>query len=637
MMNHFYKLVRTGFVTLICALQPASLWAEDVFKFFQEEAQVVTASRRPQAIRESPVAIDVITAAEIAASGAIDIWDLLRFRVGMDVGSERSSSTGGRSAVSIRGFPRSTVRDLLVMVDGRSVYSPVRGNVLWEQLPVQIQDIERIEIVRGPNGALYGSNAGLGVINIFTRKAKTKNRVTAEGLGGNRDLIQSAESYEYKGPKAGFRLSHTYRADAGFPRIDDLADFTRYNKANFRGTWSPAENTTYELLAGSTWETNGMGVNDDLRSSQSKYRTTFEMLKWARTLGPDAGVNLQLSRNDETLNIDPYSVQPLDSVTSETGAEASHHFGWMENRMHTTWGLNYEYTRVNSALYFAGQPRQLNRIGRVFGQNAWKITDRFSVIGAASFEHSDTGKDQPAYQVTTLYGLTPYDTLRVSYSRAATIPPLFEKYANFTRHAENVRVGNPGLKPEELSSVEVGYNGSSFQHRLQTEANLFYMTFNDRVTQFDLAEIGDITVESWDNRNGAISRGAEASVKYKLDAQRWVYANYTYESITDNIGDAEMTGFTPHHKVNVGGRTSLGYGFSASINAGYKSVSILGQDDPLPQELRLDARLAYQPIPQLELFVAGQNLTGEQRELEDQLLVPTFYYAGLSFKWGATD
>src|SRR5690349_2147283 len=113
----------------------------DAFEFFQEEAKVVTASRREQSIKDVPVAVDVITAEEIHASGATNIWDLMRFRVGIDALDMRSVD-GRRGIVSVRGIPQEFVHNLQVLLDGRSVYEPISGGVHWDQLPINLEDID---------------------------------------------------------------------------------------------------------------------------------------------------------------------------------------------------------------------------------------------------------------------------------------------------------------------------------------------------------------------------------------------------------------------------------------------------------------------------------------------------------------
>jgi outer membrane receptor for ferrienterochelin and colicins len=124
-------------VACLLASRPGAVFAaEDAFQFFREESRVVTASRRPQPAREAPMSIEVITAEDIRASGAVNIWDLLRFRAGINVQDNTNPQSDGLAVVSIRGFSRIINKDLQVMIDGRSYYSPSRSVASFEQLPV---------------------------------------------------------------------------------------------------------------------------------------------------------------------------------------------------------------------------------------------------------------------------------------------------------------------------------------------------------------------------------------------------------------------------------------------------------------------------------------------------------------------
>ncbi|HVO33552.1 MAG TPA: Plug domain-containing protein, partial [Elusimicrobiota bacterium] len=127
MIRHF--LIACAFAASLA--RPALADDGDAFQFFQEEAEVVTASRRPQLLEDIPMAVDVVTAEEIRASGATTIADLLRYRVGMDVLDGRSVD-GQRSIVAIRGFPQEWVHNIQVLIDGRSVYDPISGSNYWE-------------------------------------------------------------------------------------------------------------------------------------------------------------------------------------------------------------------------------------------------------------------------------------------------------------------------------------------------------------------------------------------------------------------------------------------------------------------------------------------------------------------------
>jgi len=130
----------------------------DAFRFFQEEAKVVTASRREQSINEAPVAVDVISQEDIQASGVTNIWDLMRYVPGVDV-VDGHTPHGNRALVTLRGFTEGFSRNVLVLVDGRPVYDVNTGSVAWEQLPAQLQDIDRINLGRQRNPQPKGQGA----------------------------------------------------------------------------------------------------------------------------------------------------------------------------------------------------------------------------------------------------------------------------------------------------------------------------------------------------------------------------------------------------------------------------------------------------------------------------------------------
>ncbi|MBI5364606.1 MAG: Plug domain-containing protein [Planctomycetes bacterium] len=142
------------------------------------EVEVVSAARHAQSLSSAPAAIFVLTSAELRRSGATSIPEALRLVPGVNVARLDSN----RWAVTIRGFNSQFANKLLVLVDGRSVYTPLFSGVWWDTLDVPMADIERIEVVRGPGGALWGANAVNGIINIITKPA-------SETLGNQLSLL----------------------------------------------------------------------------------------------------------------------------------------------------------------------------------------------------------------------------------------------------------------------------------------------------------------------------------------------------------------------------------------------------------------------------------------------------------------
>lgn len=621
----------------LAAAAPSRAAESADLKFFEEEAQVLTASRRLEPVREAPSAVEIVTAEDIKNSGAVNLWDLLRFRAGMNVVDGRSGE-GNRALVSVRGFPAEFVDDLLVLVDGRSVYTGLSGGAVWEALPVQIQDIDRIEIVRGPNAALYGSNAGLGVINIITRRPAANRAANAEALGGNRGLHREQASYEDGGASGAYRLSFAHKEQQGNSTTTGAVgpDYLDSNKANFRGLWTPGGKSTLELFTGGAWDS--VGVIDP-GNPAGRFRHHFEMLR--HSYDPDSGSSLQttLSRRDDTRVFTETAGGFLTVREYQYDADVSHRLDWRDGRQHTVYGGSFRYTGIDSAQLFASHPYQKNAVQRGYASHTWEISPELSLNGAASVEHSDTGGTEPAYQAAAVAKPWSGHAFRASYGVAPTIPTLYDKAARQQATSTTLLVGNPGMVPQRLRSYEVSYQGSSPDRRASWESNLFYM---------EISRLGETVVQnytfpaltlSFDNSNDAVARGAELKWSYRWNAKRSVYANYTYETISDAKGQTNARKGTPPHKLNLGGTSALGKGFSLSLNAGYQDAhtlysQALGQTLDIPAYWRVDGRLSYSPRPDCEVFVAAQNLARERHvEFADGLVVPRTYQAGLRVRF----
>ena len=605
---------RFAWLPLLCAAIPVFA-ADDAFEFFKEEAQVVTASRRPESALRAPAAVDVITAADIKAYGFKEIWDVLRYRVGMDV-LDGSSLDGNRALVSSRGFTKEFVTEMQVLVDGRSVYSPLLGGVYWAGLPVQMQDIERIEIVRGPNAVLYGSNAGLGVINIITKKPGAASEASASAWGGTQGSVGTSEAGTAAAAAGGIRLSHEYRSqdDSASPSgVGSSNDFLHIQKFNARARWNPDAKTELEFLGGGSWMTAGIPGLPNAPTAENT--ENFQALHATRSLGGGSQAEASFSRSETTINAVPLLTGPAYTRTYQYDAEALHHFTWLDERVKTDWGGNWRFSGADSNDLFSGNPRQSSRLVRGFVRHSARIAESLTLSAGLSLEHSGTGGTQPAWQAAALYEPAADQVLRLSYSMAPTISPLFQAHANYPLAPGLQVVGSPSLEPEKLTSWELGWNGRFLDGALRPAVALYIMSVRSRDFVFALPPSVP-TTDTIDNRNASLARGAELSAEYALAPERALFANYTFESIrTDKGVDAlgnDDSRATPRHKFNVGGRAALARGVTFSAILGYKdnyrSVSSRAMPLDAPRSFRLDARLAWTPRPDWELFVAGSNL-----------------------------
>ena len=196
-------LCETALLALCCALaaaaaaQSVSGSSPSAFEFSIEELgqiQVTTASRRPESLDVTPAAVYVITAEDIRRSGVTTLPDALRLAPNVEVARNNSHQW----TVSIRGFSNDLSNKLLVLIDGRSVYSPLYAGVFWDVQDVLLADVERIEVVAGPGGAVWGANAVNGVINIITQSAQDRQGLYAEAGGGNYEQAFGAVRYGWK-------------------------------------------------------------------------------------------------------------------------------------------------------------------------------------------------------------------------------------------------------------------------------------------------------------------------------------------------------------------------------------------------------------------------------------------------------
>jgi iron complex outermembrane recepter protein len=626
---------------LACAL-PAGAWASDaapLFRFFEEENRSVTALRRTAPSEGSPVAVEVVTAEQIKASGAINLWDLLRFRAGMDVIEGRSSQSSNRAVVSVRGIPRDAVSELLVLVDGRSVYSPIAGGVLWQRLPVQIQDIERIEIVRGPNSALYGSNAGLGVINIITRRPDGEPRASATALAGSHSTRLGEAAAELGGESWGGRVSGGARSQQGYPSDTDFSrasDFIHQQNGNLRA-WKRSGGTTLELLTGFVREGHGRSFQN---GSQSRGLNHFQTVRLDHALAPESRVEARLSRTDDEAVVDPDSNRSvLTTRYWQYEAEALHSFGWAQGRLQTTYGLGWRYDAARAgSLFGAADPLKTNRTLRGFGHQTVRVTDTVQLMGGLSHETANAGGYHKDWQVAALWSPLEDHALRASYSRSNTKPQLFHAFARHQANAFVTVQGGRDLRPSPLTSYEAGWTGHFLGRALKAEITGFYMSIQDHLNLDQTGAAFPVTME-WNNTNTVLLRGIEASTRWRFAPGRSVYANWTHETVSDQDNHALYVRTTPEDKLNLGTDLALPFALRLSGNAGLKSSyladSISGQNQRfIPAFWRVDARLGWTARPGLELFAAGQNLAAPyRREFVDGLVVPRMFFGGATVRF----
>jgi iron complex outermembrane receptor protein len=610
------------FCVLAAALlaAPAAATARDLAALSLEDllAQEVTSTaKRPQNVQEAPAAVFVIDREDIRRSGAADLPGLLRMVPGVEV----AQLSGGRSAVSVRGFNGPTSNKLLVLVDGREVYVPGLPGVPWDQQLVPVEDIERIEVVRGPGAALWGANAVNGVINVVTKHA-------ADSLGGamtvEADSRESGRVYLRQGFRIGesgaLRVYGTGRRadrDSAYQGIA-INDEARAWQAGARFDMDPSERDSITL----------QGDVQRGRYAPVPLDTSFEGAPSG--VGHFTGRNI-LGRWTRTNAAGRTTVQAyyddlhrLENANEPIGqhlfnAEVSNQVR-LGARHDVVWGLTYRRTEGR----FADRSRLivLRRVRQNYGgyvqDDVTLAPDRLLLsLGAKVEHHPVTGVEfQPSVRMiwTDPNGWS----LWAAASRAKRTPAARETDVSVDlRPIPAMLVGGP-VDPETLTAYEAGWRGPLGEN-LTLDATAYYNRYSDLIayrTTYELIGGDLIAVAMPGNVANARAYGVEAELDFR--ARPWwtlkAAASWQHIRVGAVPGDTYVLGSlagerSPQGQVSL--RSMMDLSDSVDLDTWIRRVGRLG-DGATPAYTEVDLRLAWRPKPGLELQVRGENLLGHE-------------------------
>ncbi len=635
---------------------------------------VTTESRRPQKLAEIPSAVFVITQDDIRRSGATNIPDALRMAPGVQV--ERVGTD--KWAVSIRGFNGIYDNKLQVLMDGRSVYSPVFSSVLWEQQDTLMEDIERIEVIRGPATVSWGSNAVNGVINIITKKAadtqgtlltagggsfeqafvgaryggkineETPFRVYAKGF--TRDHTQSLSGAnthdQWHSARGGFRLDHSRGIDQ-FTLQGDLF-------SNFDG--STLEKNALSISPTSTGAIRGHNEGGNIR------------FRWDRTFSEHSSFMLQ-AYYDRNLAV----LQPMSKMHAESfDIDMQYRFPLFD-RHRITWGSNYRL--YHNKLFetglstFSPRERTNHLIGTFIRDDITLIPDRLLFSLGSRFEHNDfTGMEiQPNARL--MWTPNNENSIWMAVSRAVrtpsrgeidgtinlTLTPQFQSFPGFSGLPFPITVlmhGNKNFQAEKLIAYELGY-----RHQFSPQASIDIAGFINDYSQLRDTSLGALSLSAglprqllfpvaFNNHGSALTYGVETSIDWKPKDNWRLQGSYSFLNIDFSSNSAfnkqdssagAANKANPQHQLSV--RSNYDFSERLQLNLWLRYTSAISFYN-IPSYVTMDAKLAYKPTKNTELFVVGQNLFSQHhREFASDFLpmVPVFIprgvYAGVQWRF----
>ncbi|HVZ68894.1 MAG TPA: TonB-dependent receptor [Rhizomicrobium sp.] len=616
-------------------IDPFSLSPEQLF-----DATVMSVSKTSENLRDAPAAIYVLSGEDIARSGATSIPEALRAVPGLQVA--RINASGW--AISVRGFNNPLANKLLVLIDGREVYDPLFSGVYWDVQDLPLQDVERIEVIRGPGASLWGANAVNGVINIITKNASDTKGALVSVASGNEDrAIITARYGGDIGEDAQWRIYGKYLNRAPFetPTGADANDEWSEWRGGFRVDWNPNAGSDRFNLQGDVY-----GSDDgDLRSMPMLVPPYAVVEKdnvsasganlhgtWSRELGDDSrfslGAYVDFTRRRQIT---------LKDERSALDIEGQYEFpAWDRHKLII--GALYRYTvdalTATPIITFAKGTRGDNLVSGFLQDKITLEADRWIVTLGSKFEHNDYSgfEAQPTARLQWLDGKT--QMAWASVSRAVRTPTQLEQDLDILSGvippgmlplpiAVELRP-SPDFRSERLVAYELGYRRQLMEN-VQLDISGFYNDY-DRLSTLSLmppeivlSPFHIVLPIATTNLTKAKTFGFEAVANWRAGEHINFSAAYSYlhmnlDGPPSNLAIASEAaeGQSPRHQFNVRAQWNVDDGLS--LDSALYYVDSLPAF-PVSAYWRLDTRIAWQVTDDLELELVGQNiLDGSHRE-----------------------
>ncbi|MBI3897771.1 MAG: TonB-dependent receptor [Gammaproteobacteria bacterium] len=584
--------------------------------FIGELPIVLTATRLAQPKSETPAAITVIDRDMIRASGARQIPELFRFVPGFQIGY----SNGHLPTVTYHGLSDENSRRMQVLIDGRSIYSPLFGGVFWYELPLAVDDIERIEVIRGPNAATYGANAVHGVINIITRHPSQDVGSFVKINDGGHDIFDGTVRYGTSGPNHHTRVTAGYRADDG---IDGRPDTSRVPFVNARSDLLLDNHDSLELQFGASEARAENGISNDTVSTprDTEANTSYQLLRWSRRLAADQELAIQLFHNyrkyDDNFLAQPLNLGPpigivrvpvsFDSFEERYDLELQHTLQPFDD-WRLVWGAGTRLDRVRSQTWFNTGDTIENHLHRFFANAEWHALPQTFINAGAMVEKTDLTDTEVSPRLALNHHLTPQHTLRLAASKAARTPVLLEvrgdeKFFYNGLLLEHNIDGNENLASESMESYEAGYLGQLLANRLLIDVRIYRDRLHHMITEYVVpAADPEGQAFSFRNEGDVIVDGIDTQIDWHVDTKTRLSVGLAYMDADSSVIGADAVrnqtnraSSVPRHTISLLASHQLADAWSGSV-AYYRVDDMLwmGDGDQIEDYARVDLRLAHQ-------------------------------------------
>jgi iron complex outermembrane recepter protein len=586
---------------------------------FLKIPMVITPAKKPVPISQSPTDVYVVTQEDIKQSGSVHLWDALREVPGLDV----NTSTEGQADVSMRGFGDITSNKTLLMVDGRSMYNAVQGIQLWNVIPLQPEEIERIEVVKGPVASLYGANANLGLINIITKSPKEAQGFTFSSTGGTRDTNVQSLVYGGKLSKDTFyKFSGGWQETGSFdPR--DAHDALAMASANLETEHQLSDNSKVSFSGGASHGRFSFLTTSTNAADQWYYGPVDILYTYLQSNYESGGFRARLYWNhwkDSYLTSKNLSGLKLDTVNSEISQAFD-----VGDKHSLLVGCGGSIDIADSNLFPSDNHKHSQAVGDIFAQDEYKIFEKLSLVGSARVDHYSLSGLNPSTHLAAIYTPEKNQIFRASVGSSFRSPTLSDYYLNYviqpTAFPLDVTArGSKELDPEHYVTVEMDYEGYYLDHRLKTTADVFWTKIDGFIDAYVTGGGPLLSDASFRNQGKAFSAGGELGAEYQVSNCLALIANYAYNNVDYPANDEPLRYFSPKDKVNWGFKfKGLKNKLSAKFLAHYASATestVLGEGKSKSYILA-NLWVGYKVNDHVELSVSGYNLVdGDHVEMK---------------------
>jgi iron complex outermembrane receptor protein len=605
--------------------------------------QVTTVSKKEQKLSQAGAAVFVITQEDIRRSGATNIPDLLRMAPGVDVGQVDANAW----AISIRGFNDRLADKVLVLIDGRTVYTPTTSGVYWDQQDVPLEDIDRIEIIRGPGGTVWGANAVNGVINIITKSAADTTGGLVSGGTGSKQAADGLLQYGGDaGSQGAYRVFAKYFNTDSSPSQNgagDAADGWHMLHGGFRGDWSFGSRDTLTVQGDLQREDEGETIDVVFANALPLERTFNDRVfvssgdvleRWNHEFSNGSDTSLQVY-------FDRYDRHDLgvNEILNTLDFDFHHHlrFG---SRHDVVWGLGYRFTKDAHEAGYGKTYVPLNLTTNLFNgfaQDEIRLAPSVSLTLGAKVEHNIfTGfQFEPSAQL--VWTPTKRQSVWISAARAIRQP---------SREQEDIRVDvatfpTPGAafgvetlsgakihKEEQVRDVEIGYRA-----QLGKRFNIDFATFLDFYRDLETANPGTPFLDTsatqsyivfplvFGNEARARTFGGEVFANWNVTGRWRISPGYslirlklTLDPGSQDTLEPELVANTPQNQFQVHSFLALRRNLDWDSAVYYVGRLRDSGDGAVPAYTRVDSRLGWRIGESVEVSLVGQNLLRPRHE-----------------------